>query len=86
MLKQFRTPIDDVIRRVVYNKIYGTPERANNYPYSIQTVTDACMAFKEVIERPNMKNNNDTYYDGITKIGDLHVYSNQTPIKFIPTP
>jgi hypothetical protein len=86
ILKREHTPIADVLSYVVYDAGYGTSERANDYPNSIQTVTDACLSFKDVIEEPDMKNRNDTYHEGKTKIGDLHVYSNQTPINFIPTP
>ena len=83
-LKQHTTPIDAVIGQTVYDEQFGTPERANDYPNSIQTVTDACMAFKEVIQRLNFKSRNDAYFLGRTKIGDLHVYSNQTPMDFLP--
>ena len=85
-LKRHTTPIDAVIGLTVYDERFGTPERANDYPNSIQTVTDACMALKEVIERHYVKSRNDTYHAGRTKIGDLHVYSNQTPMEYIPTP
>jgi hypothetical protein len=85
-LKQYTTPINAVIRRTVYDERFGTPERPNDYPNSIQTVTDACMALKEVIERRYVKSRNNSYFVGRTKIGDLHVYSNQTPMQYIPTP
>lgn len=85
-LKRHITPIDAVIALTVYDERYGTPERPNDYPNSIQTVTDACMAFKEVIERPYIKSRNDAYHAGRTKIGDLHVHCNQTPMVYIPTP
>jgi hypothetical protein len=74
-----------VIALTVYDDQYGTPERPNDYPNSIQTVTDACMAFKSVIERHYIKSRNDAYFMGRTKIGDLHVY-NQRPMEYIPTP
>ena len=85
ILKRTITPIDAVIALTVYDDQYGTPERPNDYPNSIQTVTDACMAFKSVIERHYIKSRNDAYFMGRTKIGDLHVY-NQRPMEYIPTP
>ena len=84
-LKYRITNIDAVIALTVYDDAFGTPERPNDYPNSIQTVTDACMAFKAVIERHYFKSRNDAYFLGRTKIGDLHVY-NQRPMEYIPTP
>jgi len=63
-LKRHITPIDAVIGQTVYDEQFGTPERSNDYPNSIQTVTDACMAFKEVIEQPYIKSRNDTNHAG----------------------
>lgn len=51
----------------------------------INNVRDAEFALREIIVNNGfLRQENDTNYEHTEKLGDLHVYSNGTPMKFIP--
>jgi hypothetical protein len=64
-------------------KLYdlGAKITENNKTFN---VTDLCIALQEIILIPEINANNETAYNGMNTIGDLHMYANGNPISFIP--
>jgi uncharacterized pyridoxamine 5'-phosphate oxidase family protein len=74
----------EMCRKVKYSKNYGTPEMSKSgLPNKIHTVMDACVALQEMINRPAYQNQNKIHYNSKAKLGDMHVYSDGTPLQFI---
>lgn len=69
---------------VKYNIPYGTQEDTKSgLPMQIRNVRDACMALQTHIESPMSIAENDTHYVGKTRLGDMHVYSDGRPLRFV---
>ena len=82
--------LKDLMQKVEYgvgisqiaNKIYGTIENTNSgLPSKILNVDDAAKALLEYITSDKLKNN--AFYMSKVKLGDLHVYDDGRPIRFI---
>ena len=82
--------LKDLIQKVEYgvgisrigDKIYGTQENTNSgLPTKIVNVDDAAKALLEYITRDKLKNN--AFYMSKVKLGDLHVYDDGRPMRFI---
>jgi hypothetical protein len=90
-LKRFEI-LDEMFYKVIYGQGIIKPEHqqlgtqpndTRGYPREINNVTDAEEAIRHVIMSSKFqKMNNEVYPDG-NKIGDMHIYSNGTPMKFI---
>jgi hypothetical protein len=68
-----------------YAPVYsGTIE--NNQPggKTINNVTDAYNELEKMVTNEQFKRLNDDAYRTLTKLGDLHIYSNWQPMKYIP--
>jgi len=69
------------------NKVFGTePNISKGYPFAVYNVKDAEEALRNIILNPDMKFLNDAFFnDSSKKLGNMHVYSDGSPTKFIPT-
>jgi hypothetical protein len=67
-------------------KNYGTkPNETSGLPSKINNVEDAEKALREIIlTNQFMKVINDSYYDIDDKLGDMHIYSDNRPMRFEP--
>ena len=80
----------DLMQKVKYGvgisilgeKQYGTIENTNSgLPAEIVNVDDAAKALLEYITTDKLKNN--AFYMSKVKLGDLHVYDDGRPMRFI---
>lgn len=73
-------------KKVKYEQNFGTPNMANSgLPKQINNVTDACIALQEMIGQPDNQRDNATFYSHKTKkkLGDMHVHSDGSPLRFV---
>jgi len=63
---------------------YGTPElESDRNSNSINNVIDAHDVLKQIIQNTQIKADNINYYSKYKKLGDLHVYTDGSPVQFI---
>jgi hypothetical protein len=68
----------------IYKDKYGTKEEiASGLPKLINNVIDAHTALKTLVSKSKESNNN--YFKRRPKLGDLHIYTDGTPMEFIKT-
>jgi len=80
----FKVLLDHVVYGDVdREKIYGTKENTIDDTENIYNVMDACDAFAYLLQMPETINENEQLYSTFDKIGDLHIYEDETPMKFI---
>jgi hypothetical protein len=73
----------NILNKLKYNTIYGTPETKNNgYPGKIQTVSDAFKGLSDLILQSEFFEYNETETQNLDKLGDLYIYENNRPMKF----
>jgi len=64
---------------------YGTKENTKTgLPKKINNVMDASKELERLIESPWYKSKNETKYGALTKLGDLHIYDDIRPMRFVP--
>lgn len=74
---------------IVYKSDYGTPEnvksgyKTGDTKPHINNVVDAFNVIRDCMMRPEFIAKNDNYYSKYTKSGDLHVYFDGRPMKFV---
>lgn len=74
-----------LLQKVVYTDEFGTAEITDSgYPNTISNVQDAAKMITDYITSSTYMNKNNHVYAGKTKLGDLYVYMNGTPMKFVP--
>jgi hypothetical protein len=80
LMKEYmeKNPHDAIFHGTKENTTSGLPEKINN-------VTDAYVELERLVMDPRTQYINDNTYEHLTKIGDLHVYDNGRPMKYIPT-
>ena len=89
MLKQHLDYVDKLdlksfINKVVFKDEYGTPDlRIKGYPTKINNVTDACLCLKDLINKKSYIDSNNKVYSGLTKIGEMHIHSDGTPLSYV---
>jgi hypothetical protein len=72
----------NLIQATIYNEHFGTPEVTVKNDWSIGNVNDAKEHLEQLMQLPFFKRN-ETYSGN--KMGDLHIYKDGTPMKFIST-
>ena len=73
----------NIIDKLKYNTLYGSPETKNNgYPDKIQTVSDAFRGLSDLISHPDFFEYNEAETENLDKLGDLYIYENNRPMKF----
>lgn len=83
--KNFNKIFDNIVYGVglpYEERYFGTKEDLSSL--GITSVRDAEQAFRGLIQLPENKIHNDKVYDGLHKIGDIHVYSNGRPMSYVP--
>jgi hypothetical protein len=75
-----KVPMIDVFYELNYVDTYGTPEDLHHVHGQINTVSDAEVRFRDLVQQ-NVQNN-DAHYASSHKIGELHVYTDGRPIRF----
>jgi hypothetical protein len=64
---------------------YGTQEViASALPRKINNVTDAYSELERLITDPWSQSINDIHYAPLTKLGDLHIYDDGSPMRYVP--
>jgi len=82
--------LDKILKRIVYgvgiteikNKEYGTMEDLTISNTKIYNVKGAYASLKKAIENPEVVKENLMNFSSLKKIGDLHVYDNEEPMKY----
>lgn len=81
----YNNSVIELCDKVVFNTMYGTPEVAvSGYPAKINNVVDAMWGLKDIVQNPSLVSQNDGFYGNMKKLGEMHIYEDQTPIEFIP--
>ena len=78
-----KKPIKDFLRSIHYIGKFGTPEvKTSGLPKVIYNISDALSALSDMVmaTEPALSN---TVYNGNASYGELHVYSDGRPMKFI---
>lgn len=64
---------------------YGTKENvASGLPNKVNNVTDAYRELDRLISNSWAQASNDIYYAPLTKLGDLHIYDDGRPMRYVP--
>jgi hypothetical protein len=87
-------PLNNMFKKLTFgvgipdpgNKRFGTePNNTSGLPAKINNVADAEKDLRDMIlNNQFMKNINDSYYDIDDKLGDMHIYSDNRPMRFEP--
>jgi thiamine kinase-like enzyme len=73
--------------KVLPNKwvYYGTKEnKTSGLPKKVNNVTDAYKELERLVSIIGFKNANEYYYRSLNKLGDLHIYDNGRPMRYVP--
>jgi len=81
LLPWFRLCIEQLHSEIIYQG-RGTPEKIY-CPFKICKVSDVCPRILAMLKNVSLDAMFDTYYPSVTKYGDMHVYSDGTPLQFI---
>jgi hypothetical protein len=75
----------NILGRVIYKGKNGTPpvNGKSADDGKIEDVVDAESHIRRAIKKKDQVDANDTYYSGMEKLGDMHLYGNK-PMEFIP--
>ena len=74
----------NIASKIKYAGDYGTPNVIKSgLPKKINNVMDACIVLQDMINWPAYKTKNAQFYSRKSKLGDMHVYSDGTPLRFI---
>jgi len=83
-VKKHLSDLHTLCQLVKYTTSYGTPDTVNTgLPYKIYNVMDACISLQKMITQPEKQNHNTSVYSTKTKLGDMHVYSDGRPLRFV---
>jgi hypothetical protein len=76
----------DTLKKNPNNWIYyGTQEvLASALPRRINNVTDAYSEIERLLTDPWTQASNDIHYAPLTKLGDLHIYDDGRPMRYVP--
>ena len=81
----FAAEFMNMLNKVVYNGKYGTNENTmSGLPNSINNVKDAYKEIERIITNFGVKANNNAIYAGLNKLGDLHIYDDNRPMRYEP--
>jgi hypothetical protein len=87
-LKNINVPTDilNIYNKLKYANFYGTPPMESGYPTSLNNCHDAYLFLKDIINNPSYQTTNSIFdRDMFIKIGELHIYADGNPVKFIKT-
>ena len=76
----------DTLKKNPNNWIYyGTQETlASGLPRRVNNVTDAYSEIERLVIDSWSQTSNDIYYTGLAKLGDLHIYDDGRPMRYVP--
>jgi hypothetical protein len=81
----FAAEFMNMLNKVVYNGKYGTNENTmSGLPNSINNVKDAYKEIERIVTNFGVKSNNNAIYAGLNKLGDLHIYDDNRPMRYEP--
>ena len=64
---------------------FGTPEiTKSGLPKKINNVNDLCAELESSIHNAMFAAYNDSHYADMTTLGDLHIYTDGRPMRFVP--
>jgi hypothetical protein len=77
----------DILKKNPNNWIYyGTQETlATGLPRRVNNVTDAYSEIERLVTDAWSQSSNDMFYAGLAKLGDLHIYDDGSPMRYVPT-
>jgi hypothetical protein len=79
------TDLYDLVKKVIYTTEFGTAEIVDTgYPHNIFNVQDAAKFIMGYVSSTKYINKNNQVNASKEKLGDLYVYANETPMKFVP--
>ena len=92
-IKGMDPKLQTLMGRVVYGRgvskgkeMYGTEPRTDSgYPMRIHNVNDAFTWLEELVKDPMSEVQNDIDYRGSKKLGELHIYGGDRPMRWVPS-
>jgi hypothetical protein len=89
-INTYNSMLGTFISGVKYDSMYGTEEAASvNYRppnFVINNTVDAVKVIHAFIKLEVNRNNNNQTYANKIKIGEMYIYGDGTPMRYIPTP
>jgi hypothetical protein len=83
-VKKHFPDLHTLCQKVNYTTSYGTPENTKSgLPKKIYNVTDAYISLEKMITQSEKQTQNTSVYSTKTKLGDMHVYSDGKPMRFV---
>jgi len=84
IIQTINNPLFQLCSKVNYKLPFGTSEMAHSgLPNKINIISDARIALQQVIELDTSREQNDAFYADKSKLGDMHVYMDGSPLRFI---
>jgi len=81
--KDMDKKLKKMLKKLKYDIEFGTPEMPNGYPKHLYSVDDAAAMLVDLLMDPAIIEDNDRAYANKTKLGDLHVYNDGRPMRFV---
>ena len=81
--KHIEPSLRAVLNKLNYNQRFGTPEANNGMPATIMNVSDAAHMFGNLLSELAFIEANNRVYVTKTKLGDLHIYNDGRPMRFV---
>ena len=81
--KNMDKKLKKMLKKLKYDIELGTPEMPNGYPARLYSVDDAAAMLVDLLMDPAIIEDNERAYANKTKLGDLHVYNDGRPMRFV---
>ena len=75
--------LNAVLSKLKYDDRFGTPEFNNGMPNNMHNISDAAHMFGNLLSVPEFIEANNRVYANKTKLGDLHIYNDGRPMRFV---
>jgi hypothetical protein len=83
-VKTYAEPLHKLCKTVKYKQMYETPQnKTPGYPNIINNIDDAFYSLRDLIQRTDYVENNEIRYATKTKLGEMHIYEDDRPLKYI---
>ena len=75
--------LNAILNKLKYDDRFGTPELNNGMPNNMHNISDAAHMFGNLLSELAFIEANNRVYATKTKLGDLHIYNDGRPMRFV---